>query len=102
MKVIELGLPERFRLDLFGVARWLPETPRAIFSRLLAECLRKASRHVVLAVVAKLPSCELAKVCHDRFQSFGIERLVKENAVEMSGHNHIGVDSESFFVMAEV
>src|SRR5438105_2207642 len=54
------------------------------------------------AIIGQLTAGEFAKIGHHVFQRFGLESLVKEDALKVGGHDHVGIDAQTFLSVAEI
>ena len=101
MQVIKLHLPKRLIVNLHRMSRRLPKPSFPIFAGLGAEEVPKTLRAMVVGIVSETSAGKLAKIRECRFQRFGLEGIVKDDGMQMSGHDDVGVDAQAFFVMTE-
>lgn len=101
MKIIQLLQPESLLLNCYWVTAGLPKLPRSIQSRLITQCFQETFWAMLNAIIAELPAGELAEVSERSFQASIIKIRIKDDQMEMSRHNDIGIDAQLFFSMTK-
>jgi hypothetical protein len=78
------------------VLGWLPEPALAVLPGVLTKNFSKTLGKMGSAMVKQLTSAELAHVVQRVFQPFLIEIDVKDDSMQVGGHNHVSVDRQVF------
>ena len=84
------------------MAALLPKLPRPIYPAWIANDLFERIRHPLFAEVGQLPSGILAHIAQRASQAFIVKIFVKQNQMQMRGHDAKGIDAQSFVFMATI
>ena len=57
---------------------------------------------MLATLIGQVSPSELAKIVEGVFETFRVELFVKDDAVYMGGHDHIGIDGQRFFLDAKI
>ena len=101
MQVVELLPPKAFAGDRFRMTARLPEAALPVCHRLGAQGLGKAPGSVPGTVIAQLPARELAQIGQRSFQSLAVPVGIKDDHMQVRGHNDVGLHTELFVAMTE-
>src|SRR5262249_23576837 len=102
VQVIELRLPETLGLDLHRMAGRLPEAALAILPGTAPKDFREGWRQMGRTIIRQFPAGELAEIRQDFLQRRGLKAFVKENAVQMCGHDDVGIGPQTLVAMTVV
>lgn len=101
MQVVEFLEIELLGFDCNRVATGLPETAFAICSAVSFERLAETRGHCSVTEISQCLSRKLTAICQRLLKRLRAKRLVKDNCMKMSRHDHKRVDPQSLVLVTE-
>ncbi len=102
MKIIKFLSPKAFSCYCFRVPAGLPKASFSIRDGLITKYLAKALGTILTAMIAQLPTGELAKVGQGSRQSLGVEIGVESDQMQVGGHDNKSIDAKLFLAITKV